>query len=238
MTVLKHNDKILESVIFPEGKAVFRLKDKWSALTHIFGFLASIIGMPLLLIKASRMADSSLSLISFAVFMLSMILLYGASSAYHSFNISPSANILLKKTDHMSIFILIAGTYTPVCTILMNDIYGKVLLTVIWSIAAAGILFKACWVTCPKWVSSVMYTMMGWTCIAVLPHLLSVLDRTAFLWLLAGGLFYTIGAFFYAAKPRIFRNPEFGPHEIFHCFVLAGSLCHYILMFSCLTAVG
>ena len=220
------------------GAYVFRLKDKWSALTHMIGFAAAIVATPFLMIRGSQMADSLESMISYAVYMLSMVLLYGASSSYHAFNISPRANMVLKKIDHMSIFLLIAGTYTPVCTILLEGYMRTMMLVLIWSIAAGGILFKLCWVTCPKWVSSVMYTAMGWTCLIVLPQLLASLPPAAFLWLLAGGVLYTAGAVFYAAKPRIFRNPEFGPHEIFHCFVLAGSLCHFIMVFGWLTVLG
>ena len=231
MTAIQRNHGMLNDIDLHEVRYLFRLKDKWSAITHFCGFVLSVFAAPVLMIRGAEMAASKASMISFMIYILSMIILYGASSAYHSFNISEKGNLILKKIDHTSIFLLIAGTYTPVCITALKGTYGNILLAVIWLIAAGGILFKLCWVTCPKWVSSVMYTVMGWTCLFILPQLLKALPVQAFAWLLAGGLFYTAGAVIYASKPRIFRNPEFVPHEVFHCFVLAGSLCHFILIY-------
>lgn len=220
-----------------EGVLPFTLKDKWSAITHFIGFVFALIGMPILLIEASKNGCSYTSMISLAVFMFSMILLYGASTSYHSFNVNPRVNMILKKMDHMSIFILIAGSYTPICVIALPGTKGLFLLGFIWFVAICGMIFKLFWVTCPKWVSSVIYTAMGWACIIALPDLLSNLG-SGFYWLLAGGILYTVGAIFYALKPSFFSNPEFGNHEIFHCFVLAGSLCHFLCMFQVLTVLG
>lgn len=208
----------------------FRLKDKWSALTHLFGFIGAIIMMPVLLIRASVCGADTLALFSYAVFMLSMILLYGASFSYHAYNISEKANMILKKTDHMSIFLLIAGSYTPVCLVALRHTAGPVLLAVIWGTALAGMIFKFCWVTCPKWVSSVIYTVMGWMCIFSLPAIVEALGAGGVAWLAAGGVLYSVGAVFYAVKPRFITSKVFGCHEIFHCFVLAGSLCHLVVM--------
>lgn len=216
----------------------FRLKDKWSALTHLFGFAAAIVIMPVLLIHASVNGADRLSLCAYSVFMLSMILLYGASFSYHAFNISERANLILKKTDHMSIFILIAGSYTPICLIPLRHTVGPVLLAVIWGAALSGMLFKFCWVTCPKWVSSVIYTVMGWLCIFCLPAMVNALSLAAVLWLAAGGILYSIGAVFYALKPKFITSREFGCHEIFHCFVLAGSFCHLVVMMHYLCAIS
>jgi len=177
-------------------------------------------------------------MISYAVFMLSMIVLYGASTSYHSFNISPKGNRVLKKIDHVSIFYLIAGSYTPICLVGMHNRAGYILLGIIWFLALAGTVFKLCWVTCPKWVSSVIYTAMGWACIAFLPQLLTSLPTGAFRWLLAGGIMYTVGAVFYAVKPKWLNNPDFGNHEVFHCFVLAGSFCHFIVVYQYLCMIG
>lgn len=214
---------------------VFRIKDFWSAVTHFIGMVAAIIGMPILLIKAASYQASFLSMISFMIFMLSMILLYGASASYHSFHVSNRVDMILKKIDHSSIFILIAGSYTPICLTALKDTVGQMLLTMIWIIAIAGIVFKVFWVTCPKWVSSVMYSLMGWLCIMFLPQILSAVSLQAFVWLLAGGIAYTIGAVIYALEPKLLSSQSFGNHEIFHCFVLLGSLCHYIFVLNYLT---
>lgn len=217
---------------FNADKGVFRLKDKWSAITHLIGFFASLIGMPILLVKAGVAGASLAALCGYAIFTFSLIVLYGASSSYHSFNISYEGNMVLKRIDHSSIFVLIAGTYTPLCLTILQGHGGTALLIVIWSIAFLGILFKIRFVTCPKIVSSILYIAMGWACVVVLPTLWNSLGK-AFWLLLAGGLFYTVGGVIYSFKPKIFKNEEktgFGNHEFFHCFVLAGSLCHYLMM--------
>ena len=113
-----------------------------------------------------------------------MIGLYGASTAYHSFNISPTINKKLKKLDHAMIFVLIAGSYTPICTIVLGSTLGYGLLSVIWIIAILGIVFKMFWVTCPKWVSSVMYIAMGWLCIVAIAPIIHSLSKTSF-WMAA-----------------------------------------------------
>ena len=198
---------------------VFRIKDFWSAVTHFIGMVAAIIGMPILLIKAASYQASFLAMISFMIFMLSMILLYGASASYHSFHVSNRVDLNLKKIDHSSIFILIAGSYTPICLTALKDTVGPILLTMIWIIAIAGIVFKLFWVTC----------------IMFLPQILDAVSMQAFIWLLAGGICYTIGAVIYALKPKLLASKSFGNHEIFHCFVLLGSLCHYIFVLNYLT---
>ena len=208
----------------------FKIREPFSALSHFAGFLLANIGMPVLLIRAAYLGASLRTLISLAVFMATMILLYGASASYHAFNISDRANRILKKADHMSIFVLIAGTYTPICMCVLPPKTGKILLIAVWGIGILGILFKAFFVYCPRWVSSFIYIAMGWAALSVFPALYSSLDQRAFLLLLTGGIFYTVGALIYAVKPNFFTNPVFGNHELFHLFVLAGSLCHYLLM--------
>ncbi len=132
----------------------------------------------------------------------------------------------------MMISLLIAGSYTPVCVILLQK-KGTFVLITVWILAITGILIKAFWVFCPKWFSSILYIGMGWTCLFALPAILNALDLSAFMWLLAGGIFYTVGGVIYALKLSIFnsRHPYFGSHEIFHVFVMAGSLCHYVFMY-------
>ncbi|MCR5228633.1 MAG: hemolysin III family protein [Solobacterium sp.] len=222
----------MTAVNFKYQNELFRPKDFWSAATHFAGYTASIIAMPFLLIKAGHFGADSLQMRGYAVFMLSMIILYGASTAYHSFNVSPDFNMILKRIDHCSIFLLIAGSYTPVCLTVLEGSGGYTLLAVIWLAALAGIIFKICWVTCPRVVSSVIYIGMGWAALSVLPRLYTGLG-TGFAWLLAGGLMYTAGGIIYAIKPALFPKAQetgFGNHELFHCFVLAGSLCHYIMV--------
>lgn len=134
----------------------------------------------------------------------------------------------------MMIFILIAGSYTPICLLALDQPIGTILLSIVWAIAIIGILFKAFWVYCPKWVSSVLYIGMGWICVLAFSQLLNNLSPAAFGWLLAGGIIYTIGGIIYALKLPIFnaRFKNFGSHEIFHLFVMGGSACHFVVMYA------
>lgn len=211
---------------------MFVLKDKWSAITHFIGFILSIFSFPFLLSKASYDNIDYHYTIALSIFLLTMIILYGASSAYHAFNISPKVNLILKRIDHCSVFLLIAGTYTPVYIIGLGNTKSMILLILVWILTILGIIFKICWVTCPKWVSSVMYIALGWIAIFNIKDVYLSLTTTQFILLLLGGIFYTIGGVIYSLKLKIFKNEEktgFGNHELFHIFILFGTLCHYVL---------
>lgn len=208
------------------------IKDPGSAITHFIGMLMAIFAAIPLLIQASREQDS-VYLISLTVYVVSMVLLYAASTTYHTFDISKKVNTILKKIDHMMIFVLIAGSYTPICLLVLDRKIGIPLLILVWGIAIVGILIKAFWVFCPKWVSSVLYIGMGWTCVLAFGQMLNGLSRAEFGWLLAGGIIYTIGGIIYALKLPIFnmKHKNFGSHEIFHLFVMGGSACHFVVMY-------
>lgn len=207
------------------------LKEPGSALTHMIGIVfAGIAAVPLLMKGAH--SGSAVHLASLSIFITSMILLYTASTIYHSLDLSEKVNKVLKKIDHMMIFILIAGTYTPIC-LALNSRMGNLLLGLVWGVAIVGIIIKACWIFCPKWFSSVIYIAMGWLCVLAFKQILSALPPAAFGWLLAGGIVYTIGGIIYALKLPFFntKHKNFGSHEIFHLFVLGGSLCHFICIY-------
>lgn len=208
------------------------IREPGSAITHFIAMMMALFATAPLLIKAA-LASGPACFFAMAVFMCSMILLYGASATYHSVNVSGRILKIFRKIDHMMISVLIAGTYTPVCLITLKGRQGYLLLTVVWAIALAGILIKAFWITCPKWFSSILYIAMGWACISVIGQLWILLSHAAFFWLLAGGIFYTVGGVIYALKLPIFNSKHkyFGSHEIFHLFVMAGSICHFIFMF-------
>ena len=210
----------------------FKLKDPGSAITHFIGMLMAMFAATPLILRAMRAPDT-VHVISLSIFIVSMILLYSASTTYHTFDLSERTNKILKKLDHCMIFVLIAGSYTPICLIVLHGRTGFMLLALVWSIAILGIIFKLCWVTCPKWVSSVLYIAMGWVCVLAFTQILNSLPAAAFNWLLAGGIIYTVGGIIYALKLPIFNahHKYFGSHEIFHLFVMAGSICHFIMMF-------
>lgn len=208
------------------------IREPGSALTHFIAMILAVFASIPLLIKSGLQGGTN-CFIAMAVFMASMILLYGASAIYHSVNLTGDALIIFKKVDHMMIFVLIAGSYTPVCITIFEQPLGYHLLIVVWTIALIGMLFKLCWVTCPKWLSSVLYISMGWVVVFVVRPLFLALTMPAFLWLLAGGLIYTAGGVIYALKLPLFnsKHKNFGSHEIFHLFVMGGSLCHYIFTY-------
>lgn len=208
------------------------IREPGSAITHFIGMMVAVFATVPLLVKAG-ISSGSRSFTAMAIFMASMILLYGASATYHSVNLTGKYLNLFRKLDHMMIFVLIAGSYTPVCMIILDERSGYSLLALVWGIALAGMLIKACWITCPKWFSSVIYIAMGWVCLLVFGQLLSTLPTGAFLLLLIGGLIYTAGGIIYALKLPLFnsRHKDFGSHEVFHLFVMAGSVCHFLCMY-------
>ena len=212
-------------------KNIARIKDPGSAITHFIAMILAIAAMVPLLLKASQAQGHFLYLL---IFILSMIGLYAASTIYHTLDISPKINQMLRKLDHMMIFILIAGTYTPVCMIVLGDRTGWLLLAGVWAIAIVGIVINACWITCPKWFSSLIYIAMGWVCILAITKIIQALPKAGFMWLLAGAVIYTLGGVIYALKLPIFnsKHKNFGSHEIFHLFVMGGSLCHYVVMYA------
>ena len=209
-----------------------KIKDPGSAITHFIGMLMAMFAATPLIIKSLHEPDY-IHVISLTVFIVSMILLYAASTIYHTLNLSERTNRILRKLDHSMIFVLIAGSYTPVCLLAIPGMTGYILLAVVWIIALLGMGFKYFWVYCPKWISSVLYIALGWACVFAFPQLLNTLSTGCFLWLLAGGLIYTAGGVIYALKLSAFENRHinFGCHEIFHLFVMAGSFCHYIVMY-------
>lgn len=210
----------------------FKMKDPGSAITHLIGCIMAVLAAAPLLLKAAREPDK-INIIAMGIFILSMILLYAASTIYHTVDSTEKVNRRLRKMDHMMIFILIAGSYTPVCLIVLQNMTGYVLCAAVWAVALVGIIVKACWITCPKWFSSVIYIGMGWLCVFAFIPIVRALSPAGFGWLLAGGIIYTIGGIIYALKLPIFnsRHKNFGSHEIFHLFVMGGSICHFIVMY-------
>ncbi|MCH5250182.1 MAG: hemolysin III family protein [Lachnospiraceae bacterium] len=208
------------------------IREPGSAITHFIGMMLAVFASTPLLIKTAAAANP-IAYLAMVIFMFSMITLYGASALYHSVNVKDRILKIFRKIDHMMIFVLIAGSYTPVCLLVLGGRSGYTLLAVVWSIAIIGMLVKALWITCPKWFSSIIYIAMGWVCLGVFGQLWTTLSRGAFLWLLAGGLIYTAGGVIYALKLPIFnsRHKNFGSHEIFHLFVMGGSICHFIFMY-------
>ena len=207
-----------------------RVKDPFSGFSHLAGAILSVAGL-CLLVRYASVNGTVWHIVSFSIFGASLILLYTASSIYHLLSVSEKSIRVLRKIDHMMIYILIAGTYTPVCLIPLRGGWGWSLLISIWSIAMAGIVLKVLWFNAPRWLYTLFYLLMGWLIVIAFVPLVRTMPIAAMLWLIAGGLLYTVGAVIYGTKWPKLKSKVFGFHEMFHVFVLYGSFCHFWMMF-------
>jgi hemolysin III len=205
------------------------IKDPVSGFSHLAGALLSVAALVTLLIMSTYHA-TVWHIVSFSIYGGSMILLYLASAAYHIFPLKEKGTRLLKKLDHMMIFLMIAGTYTPFCLVPLRGGWGWSIFGVVWSIAVLGVFFKLFFIYAPRWLSTVLYIIMGWiSVIAIYPIVVNI-PAGGVIWLAAGGVSYTVGAVVYATKKPDPWPGVFGFHEIWHFFVLAGSFCHFMVM--------
>ena len=209
----------------------------WSAITHGFGAVVALIGLVCLLVHANTLNAGTWHMVSLTIYGLSMVVLYTASTLYHSLNTSVKWRIALRKCDHSCIYFLIAGSYTPICLIALrpHTAWGWILFGIVWGLTVAGLVLSAVWITTPRWLTSGIYLFMGWIAVFALVPLSQVLSTTGFALLFGGGLFYTVGGILYALKWPGRNNPRFGCHEIFHVFILLGSITHYIMMYQVVT---
>lgn len=201
------------------------LREPVNALTHLFGSLLSIIGT-IILLNYTKSSLSSIATLSILIFGISLVLLYTTSGIYHLVHTTDAILAKLRKLDHSMIFILIAGSYTPFCMLSLTGAWRWSIITIVWSLAIIGISLKMFWMNMPRWLSTGLYIGMGWIALFALKPLYDSLSLGGFLFLLLGGIMYTIGGVIYGLKKPTF-SPEFGFHEIFHIFVLLGSFCHY-----------
>ncbi|MGE4319717.1 MAG: hemolysin III family protein [Deferribacterales bacterium] len=204
------------------------IKDPVSGISHLIGAMLSIAALSVL-VTLSAYNATVWHIVSFSIYGSSMILLYLASSAYHIFNLGEKGTRRLKKLDHVMIFMMIAGTYTPFCLIPLRGGWGWSIFGIVWSLAALGIVFKLFFIYAPRWLSTMIYVIMGWISIAAIYPIVKNIPAGGVAWLVAGGVMYTIGAVVYAKKKPNFSK-HFGFHEIWHLFVLAGSFCHFMTM--------
>ncbi|MEG2140664.1 MAG: hemolysin III family protein [Bilophila sp.] len=210
-------------------------REPMNGLTHCIGSLLALLATVLLLVRVAN-PPLPLHLVCFAVFGGAMILLYGASTLYHWLPLSDAGIKHWRRIDHCMIFIYIAATYTPICLIALRGAWGWSLFGVVWGIALAGLGIKLYWLDAPRWLSTGLYLGMGWMVVVGVYPLVVHLPTGALLWLLAGGLFYSVGAVIYAR-----RRPNLaaclGFHELFHLFVMAGSLCHFVVMYNYISMI-
>ena len=210
-----------------KGRDPFDALRPWSAITHGLGLLLAVLGTVLLLLRSKTAVQYS----SFTIYGISMISLYCASTLYHCLRTGIPMRRRLRKLDHCTICLLIAGSYTPICLLALEDSCGPALLTGVWVFALAGILLALFWITAPRWLTAGVYLCMGWLAVFALKPLSHALPLEGMAWLVAGGVLYSVGGVLYALKWPGRNNPRFGCHEIFHVFILLGSICHYINMY-------
>jgi hemolysin III len=202
------------------------IREPANGLTHLAGVLLAIAAC-VALVWAGIRSDNPLALIGLSVFGVSQIGLYTASTLYHSLRVSPAGVARLRRIDHMMVFVLIAGTYTPICLVALRGGWGWSLFGVVWGIALGGLIIKTRWMHAPKWLSTALYLAMGWAVIVAAPVLYDRLPAAAVGWLLAGGIIYSIGAVIYALKRPNLIPGVFDAHALWHLFVLAGSACFF-----------
>jgi hemolysin III len=207
------------------------LREPFSGLSHLASAVAAAIGV-LVLLGASRAAPGRIA--SFVIYGLSLVLLFSASAAYHLIRARPSTEKLLRRLDHSAIYLLIAGTYTPICISVLPGAPGTAILFIIWALAGAGITAKAfLFDRIPLWVSTALYIAMGWLGVVAVVPLVKALPPEGIVFLAAGGGFYTLGALIYGLKKPDPFPGVFGSHEIWHLFVSAGAAAHFLLMLRC-----
>jgi hemolysin III len=196
-----------------------------NGLTHLAAALLALVGLVVLLIAGWGQPGKVFSL---AVYGVSLILLFLASAIYHLVRARPAILQGLRKVDHSAIYLLIAGTYTPICFNLLTGFWSWGMLAIVWSLALVGIGIKIFYINAPRWVSAGVYLAMGWLCVLGARQMLAVLPAGLLLWMLIGGLTYTVGAIVYATKRPDFFPGVFGFHELWHIFVILGAMAHYI----------
>lgn len=212
-----------------------KIKDPVSGFTHLSWAALSIAGLVFLILQAVFKGEGAWDIVSFTIFGVSLILLYTFSSLYHLCNVGEKATRVLRKFDHIMIYVLIAGTYTPICLGPLRGGWGWSIFGVVWGIAILGIFLTIFWSKAPRLITTSLYIAMGWVVIVAIYPMIKVFAQSnslgSLLWLLAGGIFYTVGGIIYGLKKPNFNNKYFGFHELFHIFVMFGSLCHFWFIF-------
>ncbi len=207
-----------------------QIRQKSNAFTHLPGIFIFFIGMFFLIEKAATL-NSIVSTISVIIFSFGLIMLYLASTIYHSVCASEQVIATLRKIDHIMIYILIASSYTPICLISIKGFVGYALLGVIWGLTIVGIFLKIFWTSAPRVLYTSFYLGLGWGAVFAIYPLSKVMSWFGIFVLFLGGISYSVGAIIYAKKPKAIYLKYFGFHEIFHLFILLGSLLHYFFVY-------
>lgn len=205
-----------------------RFREPVNGLTH--GIAALVAGVGLILLIYLARESSPLLLVALCVYGVTLILMFAASATYHTVHAGPKASLLLRKLDHSAIYLLIAGSYTPVCLRYFEGFWRWGLIAVIWSLAIIGVGVKLWVIRAPRWLTAGVYLFMGWLSVIAAKEIVTTLPPAALVWLLLGGLFFTVGAVIYMVKKPDPWPGVFGFHEIWHVFVILGAFSHFVMM--------
>ena len=206
-------------------------RENVNGYTHLAGAILSFIGLLAMVIKTTLYNPTTVSITAVIIFGISMILLYAASATYHLVISTDKVLKFLRKLDHSMIYILIAGSYAPFCLISLKGVQGWLLYSIIAIAAVAGVVFKMVWFKCPRWLSTLLYVALGWLAVFLIVPLYKALSLVGVSLLVLGGIFYTIGALIYGLKPKWMNIKGIGYHEVFHIFIMLGSLTHFLCVF-------
>lgn len=201
------------------------IREPFNAISHFVAALVALAGIIFLLLRIDHDGVQKIALV---VYGFSLVSLFISSALYHSVPADPRWQTLLRKIDHSAIYLLIAGTYTPICIFFFQGFYQWGVLSIIWGMALIGMIVKLFIINAPRWVTAGIYLVMGWFSIFTASEMLRSMPADAITWLLAGGLFYTLGAVIYITKKLDFFPGKFGFHEIWHIFVILGAFSHFI----------
>jgi hemolysin III len=202
------------------------MRPRWRGVSHHVAFYVSIVVAPaLLLLARTRVARTAAT-----VYVVSLAALFGCSALLHRVDWSSATRPWMRRLDHSTIFVFIAGTYTPVVALSLSGNHAVPLLVAVWIGAVAGVGVTLFWIGAPRWVTAACYLGVGWIAVLALPELWSALGVTRFALLATGGLLYTVGAIVYARRSPDPRPDVFGYHEVFHALVIAAVVCHWVVI--------
>jgi hemolysin III len=213
---------------FRKDRTLFdRLREPVNGLTHLVAAVVALVGVIVLGLRAQ---DDPATLVTLLLYGVTLVLMFAASASYHLIRAGPRRALFLRKLDHTAIYLLIAGTYTPICSYFFTGFWRSGFLAIIWGLAVVGIVSKLFVINAPRWFSSAAYLGMGWLSVLGSGEILDKLPTGALLWLVLGGFFFTLGAVVYIIKKPDPWPGLFGFHEIWHVFVILGAFSHYALM--------
>jgi hemolysin III len=211
-----------------------KLREPVSGLTHLAGAIAALVGQIVLLVLGWPGVEKVAAVL---IYGLSLVGLFSASAIYHLVNAGPKVTAALRKLDHAAIYLLIAGSYTPFCLLAFEGFFRWGMLAIVWTFALVGIVVKLFYMGAPRWVSAAIYLLMGWLCLLAAGEMLTALPTFSLVWMIVGGVVYTLGAVVYAAKLFDFSPGKFGFHEVWHIFVLLGAAAHFIAVLGVVATV-